>query len=115
MKRAITTSPEQRERLRISPGYLFIAPAVILIVFMAVYPTFRVLYLSVMDYSRRTREVSFVDIQNYVKIIQDPVFQQAFKQTLILPRNWTPTSTPPEGHAGLRATDQRHAPDLFPF
>ena len=83
MKRAITTSPEQRERLRISPGYLFIAPAVILIVFMAVYPTFRVLYLSVMDYSRRTREVSFVDIQNYVKIIQDPVFQRAFKQTLI--------------------------------
>lgn len=49
---------------------------------MAVYPTFRVVYLSLTDYSRRTHEVTFVAFQNYSKVLADPNFQKAFKQTL---------------------------------
>ena len=69
-------------KLRLSQGYLFIAPAVILIIIMAVYPTFRVVYLSVMDYSRVSKEMVFVGMDNYTKIIADANFQKAIIQTL---------------------------------
>lgn len=69
-------------KLRLSPGYLFIAPAVILIIIMAVYPTFRVVYLSVMDYSRVSKGMVFVGMDNYTKIIADANFQKAIIQTL---------------------------------
>lgn len=69
-------------KLRISPGYIFIAPALILIVLMAVYPTFRVIYLSVMDYSRASKEMVFVGIDNYTKIFADVNFQKSFWHTL---------------------------------
>jgi multiple sugar transport system permease protein len=69
-------------KFRLNPGYIFIAPALILIVLMAVYPTFRVLYLSVMDYSRASKEMVFVGLENYVKILTDLNFQKSFLQTL---------------------------------
>lgn len=69
-------------KLRISPGYLFIAPAIILIILMAVYPTFRVVYLSVLDYSRESKEMVFVGMDNYTKIIADANFQKTLGQTL---------------------------------
>jgi len=69
-------------KLRISPGYLFIAPAIILIILMAVYPTIRVFYLSALDYSRESKEMVFVGLDNYTKIIADANFQKAFRQTL---------------------------------
>jgi multiple sugar transport system permease protein len=72
-----------KRRPRLNPGYLFIAPAVILILLMAVYPTFRVIYLSVMDYSRRTQEITFVGAQHYVDFLSDPIFLKVLKQTLI--------------------------------
>lgn len=78
----MSTSLQPRKRWQINPGYLFVAPAVILIALMAIYPTFRVLYLSVVDYSRRTHEVTFVGLANYQQILLDPVFLKAFKQTL---------------------------------
>jgi multiple sugar transport system permease protein len=69
-------------KLRFSPGYFFIAPAVILIVLMAIYPSFRVVYLSVMDYSRVSKEMVFVGFDNYTKIFADLNFQKAFWQTI---------------------------------
>jgi multiple sugar transport system permease protein len=69
-------------KARLNLGYIFIAPALILILLMAVYPTFRVIYLSVMDYSRVSKEMVFVGIDNYTKIIGDINFQKAFWQTL---------------------------------
>ena len=69
-------------KLRINPGYFFIAPALILVVLMAVYPTFRVTYLSVMDFSRVSKEMVFVGSENYTKIFADANFQKAFWQTL---------------------------------
>ena len=82
MDTTIARFPKQRRRLRIPTGYFYIAPAVILIFLMAVYPTFRVIYLSVMDYSRRTQEVSFVGIQNYTKLLGDPNFLKILKHTI---------------------------------
>jgi len=69
-------------KLRISSGYLFIAPAIILIILMAVYPTFRVVYLSVLDYSRESKEMVFVGMDNYTKIIANANFQKTLGQTL---------------------------------
>jgi multiple sugar transport system permease protein len=80
---AASFQPKRRFWQRLSPGYLFIAPAVILIALLAVYPSFRVIYLSVMDYSRRTQELRFVGLDNYIAILGDPIFHKILKQTLI--------------------------------
>lgn len=84
MNTTIATPRAHRKpfRLPFSPGYLFVAPAVILIVLMAVYPTIRVTYLSVMDYSRRTQELTFVGLDNYIGLLTDPVFHRILRQTL---------------------------------
>lgn len=70
-------------RPRISPGYLFVAPAVVLILLLAIYPTFRVIHLSLMETNRRTGETAFVGLANYARILVDPVFLKALRQTLI--------------------------------
>jgi len=82
---ATTTAaiPRKRKRVRFSLAYWFIAPAVILIMLLAVYPTFRVIYLSLMDYSRRTQEVSFVGLQNFIDLLGAPLFLRIFKQTIM--------------------------------
>jgi multiple sugar transport system permease protein len=63
-------------------GYLFVAPAVILIFLLAVYPTIQVINLSLLDVNRRTGEAVFVGLDNYVKLLSDPIFIKTLKQTL---------------------------------
>ena len=70
-------------RSKISSGYLFIAPALILITLLAIYPTFRVIYLSITQTTRMTGATSFVGLSNYQAVLADPVFRQAFRQTLV--------------------------------
>jgi multiple sugar transport system permease protein len=82
MEKSMTSVSQKSIRTRLSPGYIFVAPAVVLILLMAIYPTFRVLFLSVMDYSRRTRETTFVGLANYQQLLADPIFSKVFKQTL---------------------------------
>jgi len=68
---------------RINPGYLFIAPAVLLMTLLAVYPTFRGVNLSLLRTIKRTRETSYVGFANYTAMLADPIFRKAFKQTLL--------------------------------
>jgi multiple sugar transport system permease protein len=63
-------------------GYLFVAPAVVLIFLLAIYPTFEVLHLSLRETNRRTGETVYVGLENYREILADPVFHKAFRQTL---------------------------------
>lgn len=78
-----TVSSVQRPRWLFNPGYLFVAPSVILILLLAFYPTFRVIEMSLTETNRRTGETAFVGLANYIRILADPVFPKAFKQTLI--------------------------------
>jgi len=82
MNTALTNIHHHKKRKRLNSGYFFVAPAVILITLLAIYPTFRVISLSLFDLNRRTGENSFIGIQNYVKIFGDPLFFKIFKQTL---------------------------------
>jgi multiple sugar transport system permease protein len=82
MARALSSTHQGRKRLRISPGYLFVAPAVILITLLAIYPTYRVANLSVVETDKRTDETRPVGFANYELILNDPFFQKAFKQTI---------------------------------
>jgi multiple sugar transport system permease protein len=82
---ATTTAPSVRSRhkgLPINPGYLFVAPAVILIFLLAVYPTLRVIVLSLVVDNRRTGETVWVGFQNYATVLKDPVFRKALGQTV---------------------------------
>ena len=82
----MTTIPitqPQRPRRRISPGYWFVAPAVILITLLAIYPSLRVMQMSLFSLNRRTGETAFVGAENYTRIFSDPVFRKAFRQALI--------------------------------
>ncbi|MGC8879701.1 MAG: carbohydrate ABC transporter permease [Anaerolineae bacterium] len=79
---AVVSSLQLPRWLR-NPGYLFVAPSVILIFLLAFYPTFRVIDMSLTETNRRTGETAFVGLANYAKILADPVFPKAFKQTLI--------------------------------
>jgi len=76
------TTVQGRKRLGLSTGYLFVAPAVILIFLLAIYPTFEVIHLSLVDTNRRTGETLYVGLDHYRAILSDPVFHKAFKQTL---------------------------------
>ncbi len=85
--RAITVSSAaiaaRRTRLRrVNAGYLFVAPAVLLILLLAVYPTLSVFQMSLHATDRSTGATSLVGLQNYATLLNDPVFRQAFQQTL---------------------------------
>ncbi len=82
MDTALTTEHHPKRRKRVSPGYLFVAPAVILITLLAIYPTFRVISLSLFDLNRRTGVNTYVGIENYAKLVADPMFPKVFRQTL---------------------------------
>jgi multiple sugar transport system permease protein len=82
MDTTLRTIPSKKRRNRVSQGYLFVAPAVVLITLLAIYPTFRVISMSFFDLNRRTGVETYVGIENYAKLAADPIFPKVFKQTL---------------------------------
>lgn len=78
-----TRLSRKHKRFRINAGYLFVAPAVILILLLTIYPTYKIIDMSVHKLNRRTSEDVFVGIENFQKTLADPVFRQAFRQTLL--------------------------------
>lgn len=91
----ITASNTIPNRKRINTGYFFIAPALLLILVLTVYPTYKLIHMSTHRLVRRTGVETFVGVENYVKLIKDPIFHRAFKQTLIF------TGVGAIGHIGL--------------
>lgn len=68
--------------LRKFEPYLFISPAIAVILFVFAYPVFR---LTILSFQRPKKgEMFFVGLANYRSILKDDVFQQAAKNNLAL-------------------------------
>ncbi len=66
-------------------GYLFIAPAVFLVIAIMLYPLAYGIGISFTDKELMSRSVSYVGLQNYIKLFADDVFRTAIGNTLV----WT--------------------------
>lgn len=71
------------------PGYLLIAPAVIAVLALSIYPLFRGIYLSFVNYNLvRPKDPvfnTFAGLENYRKIFANPIFLQSIGNTV----KWT--------------------------
>lgn len=72
-------------RLRSLFPYALLAPAVLLILLLILYPLLTGLYISLTNRSLVSMQMQLVGLQNYTKLWQDPVFLVALKNSLI----WT--------------------------
>jgi multiple sugar transport system permease protein len=63
------------------PALLFIAPATIGFLVFFLYPTIRGFYLSLTDYAL-LGEASFIGMENYSRLVEDPLFWNALRVTL---------------------------------
>lgn len=70
----------ESSRRPIPEGYLFVAPAVILLAFTSLYPTVYTLVLSLFDW-KWGQERSFVGLANYAALLSDGLFWRALGQT----------------------------------
>ena len=68
------------------PGYFLMAPAVIAVLALSVYPLFRGIYLSFLNYNLvRPNDPAFntfAGLQNYINIFKDKVFLQSIGNTV---------------------------------
>lgn len=64
--------------------FLFLLPALILFLIFVVYPIFRSVYYSTFDWKGLGQPVHNIGLGNYVKIIDDEVFQKSVKNVLII-------------------------------
>lgn len=65
--------------------YLYLLPAAVWIVGVVGYPVTRAFFFSFFDYNPLRADRTFVGLENYVRILQDPVFQKAMINSAI----WT--------------------------
>jgi multiple sugar transport system permease protein len=63
--------------------FLLILPALTVLLFVTVYPIVSVLYYSLHSYNIITGEFRFTGLQEYLDLLQDPVFQISVRNTLI--------------------------------
>jgi multiple sugar transport system permease protein len=66
-------------------GLLMVAPAVIVLVLVLLYPAFVALQTSFYKVATITRQETFVGLQNYATVLSDPVFWESFQRSVI----WT--------------------------
>jgi multiple sugar transport system permease protein len=65
-----------------SAGHLYVAPAVLLIILMAFYPTLKVFNMSLLKEDKKTDQTEFIGFENYETLIKGPLFGKVVKQTL---------------------------------
>lgn len=80
---AVSVRPTRGRGFRVNAGYLFIAPALILVGLLMIYPVYRLVDMSLHRADRASGTEEFVGIDNYRDVLGDRVFQVATKQTLI--------------------------------
>jgi multiple sugar transport system permease protein len=68
---------------RWSTGYLLIAPAILLIVLMMLYPVFQTFYFSVSRVQLPALRTTFVGLDNFARILRDPETGPLFQRTLV--------------------------------
>lgn len=64
-------------------GYIYLAPAVILLGIFVFYPLIYTIYLSFFDWNMVSPIKDFVGFANYSKVLTDPVFHKVLKNTLV--------------------------------
>ena len=87
VQEAETAPPAPRRRSRLSDRKLavsFISPAILLLLFMSIFPLLWALYLSFTDYSvTKDKSANFVGLQNYIDILTSPQVHQRTLTTLL--------------------------------
>lgn len=64
--------------------YLLVAPAVIIIALVVLYPVGKALVMSFQNYDlRRPNDIGFIGLENYTTLLRDPIFWGSFKRTII--------------------------------
>jgi multiple sugar transport system permease protein len=64
-------------------GYLFIAPALIMLFFITIYPVVRTIHLSIANYDLQTFKLSWAGFTHYVRAFKDSWFWVSIKNTLL--------------------------------
>lgn len=64
-------------------AWLFVAPAIVLLAAVAIYPFVQMIYDSLFAFSQAGRRTAFLGIENYVTVLSDPRFLNATGFTLI--------------------------------
>ncbi len=64
-------------------GYLFVAPALLFLLVLIGYPLFTTFRLSFTDIDPRTKTQTFVGIQHYIALVQNNLFWQTLKNTVV--------------------------------
>lgn len=87
MSAANTDSPSAKGRSRARSSinlapFAYLSPTIVLLLILSVVPILTVLTYSVYDNVIMNKNPVFVGLANYVDILQDPVFQQAFLNTM---------------------------------
>ncbi len=62
---------------------IFLAPAVILFLLIYAVPLVMVFATSLCEYKLTSKSISFIGLQNYINLFQDPAFRTAFTNTII--------------------------------
>ena len=63
--------------------YLFMAPALILLIVFFFVPFFESFYISTLDYSKDIYSPAFVGIENYINLLKSPIFYKTMWNTFI--------------------------------
>jgi multiple sugar transport system permease protein len=66
-------------------GLLMVAPAILVLVLVLLYPAFVALQTSFYKVATVTRQETFVGLQNYATVLSDPEFWASFKRSIV----WT--------------------------
>jgi ABC-type sugar transport system permease subunit len=80
------TRPKKSRRIgrrRWSAGYLLIAPAILLIALMMVYPVVQTIYFSFSRVQLPALRTTFVGFDNFLRILRDPETGPLFRRTLV--------------------------------
>jgi ABC-type sugar transport system permease subunit len=76
---------------RAMTAWLFLTPALIILVAFTLYPMIQAVYLSLTDYNL-IRAAEFIGLENYVELFQDPSFWNAFSNTVLYAAVVTPAT-----------------------
>ncbi len=63
--------------------YLILLPAMIIMLWLTVYPVLNVLYLSFFKYNFLSDDKTFIGLGNYISLLKENLFQEAFRNTLV--------------------------------
>lgn len=78
VEKAVNAGEVRRRRmLRSLPGYLFVAPALLYLLVVRIYPLMSVIQMSLMEVGHG--EWQFVGLQNYANLLTDPWFWNSLK------------------------------------